>query len=305
MKNLKRIMIGAILLTFGMMLVSGCGKEVTIETEIETEKETEEETTEESLQETSEETAVSNKEYQITLSDSKSNDDLIKDCPNKANVGKEVTIHLYDVTDVIPRIFVNGEEAGTFTDDYTYVFTMPDMDVLIESKLESAWESGESDTGYILYDMGGIGSFEYASDCEIKKENMAFLIKRDVVNDLENDAPYIRINFMAFKEGETVEDYYSILFSNVQEYYADRTGIEVYENEYPVDGRKCPGFEYVFSSEDGKRMYARTYILDQFSDGMAIYEDFYLVSSEYEEDQIDDVTEKDFEHLLSTIHFDF
>lgn len=305
MKSYKFYVMIALLLSVCMITISACGKEIVIETVEENIEETEKETVEESVLETVEESEKAQEKHKITIADSKENSFLIKDFPKSGMAGEEVSIQLYIVTDVIPHIYVNGEESGTFTDEYTYAFIMPDEDVLIESKFVSAWESGPNDDDYLVYDMGGLGSFEYPASCDVKKENMSFLIKKDEDTGLENDAPYMRIDFIVFEEGETVDEYYGLLFDNVLEYYADRTDLEVNEYEYPVDGRNCPGFEYGFNSKDGKRSYKGVYVLDQFSDVLVIYEDLYLVSSEYEEDEVDLVTESDFEHLLATVKFNY
>ena len=308
MKNKMMILLVALISAVCLITVSGCTKETVKETETElgnvSVQETENETDEEPVQTTAEESKNKEK-HKITLTDSKSNSDLIKDCPKKAMAGDEVSIHLHIITDVIPHIYINGEEIGEFIEPSTYIFTMPDEEVLIESELKSAWVEETGDSAYVTYDMEGILSFEYPMDCEVKKDNMSLLIKRNEENSLENDAPYMRVDFIAFKEGETVEEYYSLLFSNVMEYYADRADLEIYENEYPVDGRQCPGFQYGFASKDGKRLYKGYYVIDQVSDVLLIYENLYLVDSEYEEDEIDTVTEKDFEHLLSTIKINY
>lgn len=77
-----------------------------------------------------------NGKYSIEVTDYK---EIISKCPKAAKAGDEVTVKTNCFMDAIPIINVNGNDIGKWDNNKTeYTFVMPDEDVLITTKLNSA-----------------------------------------------------------------------------------------------------------------------------------------------------------------------
>ena len=77
-----------------------------------------------------------NGKYSIEVTDYK---EIIRKCPEAAKAGDEVTVKTNCFMDAIPIINVNGNDIGKWNNIKTeYVFVMPDEDVIITTKLNSA-----------------------------------------------------------------------------------------------------------------------------------------------------------------------
>ena len=74
--------------------------------------------------------------YRIELSDYK---DIVRKYPKSAKSGDSVTVLTNRFMDVSPKIYVNGEDIGNWSNGMTeYTFVMPEENVVITTKLQSS-----------------------------------------------------------------------------------------------------------------------------------------------------------------------
>lgn len=88
------------------------------------------------MESTTNEIVYSGNKYNIEVSDDK---DIIRKCPKAGKSGEVITIKANEFMDVIPKIFINGEDIGSWNKNRTeYSFVMPNENVEVTTKLKSA-----------------------------------------------------------------------------------------------------------------------------------------------------------------------
>ena len=81
--------------------------------------------------------AKSEKHYAITVI---SGEKCFQSVPKQAVPGEKVEIRLYSVTDVIPKVSINGEDICSWDGETLCTFVMPEQEVSIACRLKNAWE---------------------------------------------------------------------------------------------------------------------------------------------------------------------
>lgn len=84
---------------------------------------------------TTAETLYTGKKYNIIVSDYK---DIIHKCPETGKSGETIIIKTNVFMDVIPKIYINGEDIGNWNKNQTkYSFVMPDEDIEVTTMLKT------------------------------------------------------------------------------------------------------------------------------------------------------------------------
>lgn len=88
------------------------------------------------MESTMPEVVYSGNKYSIEVSDDKQ---IISKCPKNGKSGELITIKAHEFMDAIPKIFINGEDIGSWNKNRTeYSFVMPEEDIEVTTKLKSA-----------------------------------------------------------------------------------------------------------------------------------------------------------------------
>ncbi len=69
-------------------------------------------------------------------------EEYIESCPDRAGAGETVTVKTCYVCDGELKISLNGAEGGSFTDETTYTFVMPEGDVEISVSVSTEGFAG-------------------------------------------------------------------------------------------------------------------------------------------------------------------
>ena len=121
----KRFVLCLLIFSIGAICLTACISENKVENveSIETEN-------------TSVETTYTGKKYDIKVSDYK---DIIHKYPKTGKSGEIIIIKTNEFMDVIPKIYINGEDMGNWNKNRTeYSFVMPDEDVEVTTMLKNA-----------------------------------------------------------------------------------------------------------------------------------------------------------------------
>lgn len=121
----KKTVLYLLILSAGCMLFTACRSEKMIE-KLESVE----------MENATVKTPYTGKKYNINVSDYK---DIIYKCPKSGKSGETIIIKTSEFMDAIPKIYINGEDIGSWNKNRTeYSFVMPDEDVEVTTKLNSA-----------------------------------------------------------------------------------------------------------------------------------------------------------------------